>query len=115
MKTGSLPSNPIPASAKRAARPRRHRCASRAVQCNRRLRRLPRSKPTIGNMRKGLGTSSSSEPAEYRLEFDTRRYFERSGLDPFYPSVSVVFTFEGGHLHVPLLLSAYGYTTYKGT
>ena len=55
------------------------------------------------------------EPAEYRLEFDTRRYFERSGLGPFYPSVSVVFTFEGGHLHVPLLLSAYGYTTYKGT
>jgi len=55
------------------------------------------------------------EPAEYRLEFDTRPYFERSGLNPFYPSVFVVFTFEGGHLHVPLLLSAYGYTTYKGT
>ena len=53
--------------------------------------------------------------AEYRLEFDTRPYFERSGLQPFYPSVAVVFTFEGGHLHVPLLLSAYGYTTYKGT
>jgi 5-hydroxyisourate hydrolase len=55
------------------------------------------------------------EAAEYRLEFDTRPYFERSGLSAFYPSVSVVFTFEGGHLHVPLLLSAYGYTTYKGT
>ncbi|HKW72056.1 MAG TPA: hydroxyisourate hydrolase [Candidatus Dormibacteraeota bacterium] len=55
------------------------------------------------------------EPAEYRLEFDTRPYFERSGLSAFYPSVSVVFNFEGGHLHVPLLLTAYGYTTYKGT
>jgi 5-hydroxyisourate hydrolase len=55
------------------------------------------------------------EPAEYRLEFDTRPYFERSGLDPFYPSVSIVFSFAGGRLHVPLLLSAYGYTTYKGT
>ena len=54
------------------------------------------------------------EPAEYRLEFDTRPYFERSGLSAFYPSVSVVFNFEGGHLHVPLLLTAYGYTTYKG-
>jgi 5-hydroxyisourate hydrolase len=53
--------------------------------------------------------------AEYRLEFDTRPYFERSGLGAFYPSVSVVFSFEGGHLHVPLLLSAFGYTTYKGT
>ena len=55
------------------------------------------------------------EAAEYRLEFDTRPYFERSGLSPFYPTVSVEFTFDGGHLHVPLLLSAYGYTTYKGT
>jgi 5-hydroxyisourate hydrolase len=55
------------------------------------------------------------EAAEYRLEFDTRPYFERSGLNAFYPSVIVVFNFEGGHLHVPLLLSAYGYTTYKGT
>lgn len=55
------------------------------------------------------------EAAEYRLEFDTRPYFERSGLGAFYPSVSIVFTFEGGHLHVPLLLSAFGYTTYKGT
>jgi 5-hydroxyisourate hydrolase len=53
--------------------------------------------------------------AEYRLEFDTRPYFERSGLQPFYPSISVVFNFEGGQLHVPLLLSAFGYTTYKGT
>jgi len=55
------------------------------------------------------------DAAEYRLEFNTRPYFERSGLGAFYPSVSVVFSFEGGHLHVPLLLSAFGYTTYKGT
>ena len=55
------------------------------------------------------------EPAEYRLEFDTRPYFERSGLGAFYPSVTVIFNLEAGHLHVPLLLSAFGYTTYKGT
>jgi 5-hydroxyisourate hydrolase len=55
------------------------------------------------------------EGGEYRLEFDTRPYFERSGLNAFYPSVAVVFTFESGHLHIPLLLSAYGYSTYKGT
>ena len=60
-------------------------------------------------------TDEDLEAAEYRLEFDTRPYFERSGLSAFYPSVTVVFTFEGGHLHVPLLLSAFGYTTYKGT
>ena len=55
------------------------------------------------------------ESGDYRLEFETRPYFERSGLSAFYPSVTVVFNFEGGHLHVPLLLSAFGYTTYKGT
>lgn len=60
-------------------------------------------------------TDDELEPAEYRIELDTRPYFERSGLSVFYPSVSVVFNFEGGHLHVPVLLSAYGYTTYKGT
>ena len=60
-------------------------------------------------------TDDELEPAEYRLEFDTRPYFERSGLNPFFPSVSIVFSYEGGHLHVPLLLTAYGYTTYKGT
>src|SRR5712691_5284909 len=60
-------------------------------------------------------TDEDLDAGEYRLEFDTRPYFERSGLGAFYPSVSVVFTFEGGHLHVPLLPSAFGYTTYKGT
>jgi 5-hydroxyisourate hydrolase len=60
-------------------------------------------------------TEEELEAAEYRLEFDTRPYFERSGLEAFYPAVSIVVNFGGGHLHVPLLLSAFGYTTYKGT
>jgi 5-hydroxyisourate hydrolase len=60
-------------------------------------------------------TDDELEAAEYRLEFDTRPYFERSGLNPFYPSIAVVFNFDGGRLHVPVLLSAFGYTTYKGT
>jgi len=56
------------------------------------------------------------EAGEYRLHFATRPYFERSGLSAFYPEVSVVFSLddEAGHVHVPLLLSPYGYTTYKG-
>ncbi|HEY0831618.1 MAG TPA: hydroxyisourate hydrolase [Candidatus Dormibacteraeota bacterium] len=55
------------------------------------------------------------ESGEYRIAFDTRPYFERSGLTAFYPAVTVIFSFDGGHLHVPLLLSAFGFTTYKGT
>jgi 5-hydroxyisourate hydrolase len=62
-------------------------------------------------------TDDELEAGEYQLRFDTRPYFERSGLDAFYPEVLVVFNVAdpSGHIHVPVLLSAYGYTTYKGT
>src|SRR5260370_7305824 len=55
------------------------------------------------------------EAGEYRLEFDTRPYFERSGLSPFYPSGAVTVNFEGGHPPVPVLLSAFAHTTPNGT
>ena len=57
------------------------------------------------------------EPGAYRLEFDTGSYFKASGGDAFYPEVSVVFTLSdaGAHHHVPLLLSPFGYSTYKGS
>jgi 5-hydroxyisourate hydrolase len=53
----------------------------------------------------------------YRLDFDTAHYFQEQGATEFYPEVSVVFSVEDsrGHLHIPLLLSPFGYTTYKGT
>jgi 5-hydroxyisourate hydrolase len=55
------------------------------------------------------------DAGDYRLLFATQRYFERSGLSAFYPEVAVIFTLEEpGPLHVPLLLSPFGYTTYKG-
>ena len=62
-------------------------------------------------------TDEKLEVGDYRLRFDTRPYFERSGLAAFYPEVAVVFTVEDSttHVHVPLLLSPFGYTTYKGT
>jgi 5-hydroxyisourate hydrolase len=53
----------------------------------------------------------------YRLDFDTAHYFVQLGASAFYPEVSVVFIRQnaGEHLHVPLLLSPFGYTTYRGT
>ena len=53
----------------------------------------------------------------YRLTFDTREYFEDQAKSTFYPYVSVVFeiTVAEGHHHVPLLLSPFGYSTYRGT
>jgi 5-hydroxyisourate hydrolase len=62
-------------------------------------------------------TADELDAGDYRLEFATQPYFARSGLSAFYPEVAVVFSLEdpAGHVHVPLLLSPFGYTTYKGT
>ena len=61
-------------------------------------------------------SSTALEAGEYRLDFATGAYFKASGAEPFYPEVSVVFATAKGdtHLHVPLLLSPFGYSTYKG-
>jgi len=49
----------------------------------------------------------------YRLVFDTDAYL---GPDAFFPSVSVEFVVTGDrHYHVPLLLSPFGYSTYRGS
>jgi 5-hydroxyisourate hydrolase len=50
----------------------------------------------------------------YRLVFDTAAH---SGPDAFFPEVAVVFQVADAarHHHVPLLLSPYGYTTYRGS
>ncbi|HEY3171549.1 MAG TPA: hydroxyisourate hydrolase [Thermoanaerobaculia bacterium] len=53
----------------------------------------------------------------YRLTFDTASYFAACGVDGFYPIVQVVFevTDASQHHHVPLLLSPFGYSTYRGS
>ena len=61
----------------------------------------------------------SSPPSEgrYRLTFDTATYLDATGAPGFYPEVSVVFAVDGEqqHYHVPLLLSPFGYSTYRGS
>ena len=49
---------------------------------------------------------------DYALHFDTGAY-----VDGFYPEVVVVFrvTDQDDHYHVPLLLSPFGYSTYRGS
>lgn len=56
------------------------------------------------------------EAGEYRLDFAAGDYFKASGTTGFYPEVAVVIAAAAGdtHLHVPLLLSPFGYSTYKG-
>ncbi len=53
----------------------------------------------------------------YRLVFDSGSWFAAAGRKGFYPEVPVVFdvTDPTRHHHVPLLLSPYGYSTYRGS
>ena len=56
-------------------------------------------------------------PGLYRLAFDTASYFTAEKIDGLYPLVEVTFQVRDGesHLHIPLLLSPNGYTTYRGS
>lgn len=60
--------------------------------------------------------STEPAPGDYRLTFLTGAHFAARGEDAFYPEVAVVFRIAkaGQHHHVPLLLSPFGYTTYRG-
>jgi 5-hydroxyisourate hydrolase len=61
------------------------------------------------------GTTLSA--GTYRLVFDTGAYFQALGVTGFYPEVVIVFEVRdpADHYHVPLLLSPYGYSTYRGS
>lgn len=54
---------------------------------------------------------------DYRLVFDTDTYFAASGRPAFYPTVHIEFriTDTEQHYHVPLLLSPFAYSTYRGS
>ena len=55
-------------------------------------------------------------PGVYRLVFGTGAYFAARGVAAFYPEVTITFTVSGrGHYHVPLLLSPFAYSTYRGS
>ena len=70
-----------------------------------------------GRIASGLIDASDFSPGLYRIEFNTQRYFESTGTDAFYPQVSIQFIVSPGndHYHVPLLLSPFGYSTYRGS
>jgi len=53
----------------------------------------------------------------YRIEFLTKPYFEQRKVRSFYPSVTVTFEVlePTEHYHVPLLLSPFGFSTYRGS
>ncbi len=56
-------------------------------------------------------------PGKYRLEFDVEPWFSARGEESFYEDVHISFRVVDAseHYHVPLLLSPFGYSTYRGS
>lgn len=94
--------------------------------------RLERADPAVGPAPAELGRGRTDadgritrlgpaelSPGNYRLVFETADYL--SGLNPaapaFFPEIAVTFAVDGtrSHYHVPLLLSPYSYSTYRGS
>jgi 5-hydroxyisourate hydrolase len=61
--------------------------------------------------------ASPPQDGRYRLTFDTGAYFRAVGDVGFYPEVTIAFEVQRGedHYHVPLLLTPFGYSTYRGS
>ena len=68
-----------------------------------------------GRLRLDDGTGFG--PGVYRITFSSGAYFQARGSASFYPEVTVTFemTGPGEHCHVPLLLSPFAYSTYRGS
>jgi 5-hydroxyisourate hydrolase len=62
-------------------------------------------------------TDGPLAPGTYRLTFDIGAYHRQQGVTvPFFPDVKITFNVRDpdGHYHLPLLLSPFGYSTYRG-
>jgi 5-hydroxyisourate hydrolase len=85
------------------------------------------SEPTLktdadGRARQLLPEGVALAPGLYRVRFETTAYYEAQHLTGLYPYVEIAFEVrdtgqedEHPHYHIPLLLTANGYTTYRGS
>jgi 5-hydroxyisourate hydrolase len=63
-----------------------------------------------------LAVGKDHPSGTYRLRFAVGDYFTAQRLPTFYPSVEITFTVtHGADYHVPLLVSPFGYSTYRGS
>lgn len=70
-----------------------------------------------GRCRTLTDSSAKLNEGNYRITFDTRAYFNAREIEAFYNEVAITFVVRQPeqHYHVPLLLSPFGYTTYRGS
>ena len=81
------------------------------------FRELGRGATDADGRRRDLMAEGALVPGTYRLTFDTGAYFRALGVAGFYPEAQVTFDIRDAsqHYHVPLLLSPFGYSTYRGS
>lgn len=62
-------------------------------------------------------TDSNSGEGVYKLIFHTKEYYQKKSIDTIYPYVEVNFELkqDGRHYHIPITLSPYSYSTYRGS
>jgi 5-hydroxyisourate hydrolase len=70
-----------------------------------------------GRVRDLLAEGAVLEAGRYRLTFDVGAYFTATRREAFYPDVTITFEVRDAtqHYHVPLLVSPFGYSTYRGS
>jgi 5-hydroxyisourate hydrolase len=70
-----------------------------------------------GRLKDLLSPTEAFLPGHYRLIFDTGAYFAMRSIECFFPLITVGFVVKDPvqHYHVPLLLSPFGYSTYRGS
>jgi 5-hydroxyisourate hydrolase len=70
-----------------------------------------------GRLRDLLAPDAAFPAGNYRLTFDTESYFQKQNVEGFYAEITIAFVVRDAaqHYHVPLLLSPFGYSTYRGS
>ena len=72
---------------------------------------------TDGRVADLLADDQVLDAGRYKVIFTTEGYFQKQQVEAFYPYAEIVFDIEGDgqHYHIPLLLSPFGYSTYRGS
>lgn len=85
-------------------------------RCNGEAREKLANARTNGEGRIASPFGGELAAGDYELVFHAGNYFSASGARSFYTTIPVRFTLSAeGHYHIPLLLSPYGYSTYRGS
>ena len=79
--------------------------------------RLKSAKTDADGRVKDLVPEGKLVEGTYRITFDTGAYWKAIGVEGFYPDAAISFIIRdaNAHYHVPLLLSPFGYSTYRGS